>query len=76
MESPNHPLKELFSQLGLASDIFSINEFIGAHSPLANSILLSEAPFWSNSQSTFLKDECLKNADWSETVDLLNTLLR
>jgi len=76
MESPNHPLKELFSQLGLASDGSSINEFIKAHSPLANGILLSDAPFWKPSQAAFLRDECSKNADWSETVDLLNTLLR
>ncbi|MGV0963799.1 MAG: DUF2789 domain-containing protein [Polynucleobacter sp.] len=76
MESPNHPLKDLFSQLGLASDISSINEFIKTHSPLANGVLLSNAPFWKPSQAAFLRDESSKNADWSETVDLLNALLR
>lgn len=76
MESPNHPLKELFEQLGLASDVSRINLFIRKHSPLANNIPLAEAPFWNKSQSTFLKEEFYKNADWSETIDLLNILLR
>ena len=76
MESPNHPLKELFAQLGLTSDVSAVNLFIRKHSPLANDIPLSEAPFWSKSQSDFLRDESYKNADWSETIDLLNILLR
>jgi len=76
MESPVHPLKELFEQLGLASDASSVNAFIRLHSPLSNDIALYKAPCWNASQADFLRDEFYKNADWSETIDLLNVLLR
>ena len=51
MEKSFHRFTELFEQLGLASDPASIKEFIGKHAPLAESISLEEAPFWSISQS-------------------------
>lgn len=76
METTFHPLKSLFKQLGLPADCDAITEFIAAHAPLDSSVALAEASFWVSSQRNFLKDELLKDADWAETIDLLNAQLR
>jgi len=76
MEKFFHQFPELFSQLGLPSDERGIREFLTAHSPLDANILLSDAPFWSREQATFLKDVLLEDADWSEVADHLNAALR
>ncbi len=76
METTFHPLKSLFEQLGLPADYGAITEFIATHAPLHPSILLAEASFWETSQKNFLTDELLKDADWAETIDLLNAQLR
>ena len=36
---------------------------------------LSDAPFWSDSQRKFLKDEYRADAGWIEIIDELNTRL-
>ena len=76
MESNFHPLKELFEQLGLASNCKSIEAFIKQHAPLNNSTTLPDADFWNQNQRNFLNDELLKDADWAEAIDLLNSQLR
>lgn len=76
MESTFHPLKELFEQLGLGSSCESIETFLKKHAPLNNSIALSDAEFWNQNQRNFLNDELLKDADWAEAIDLLNSQLR
>lgn len=76
METPFHPLKALFEQLGLPADYESITQFIADHAPLDSSIVLEEASFWETNQKNFLKDELLKDADWVEIIDLLNAQLR
>jgi len=76
VEKSFHRFTELFEQLGLASDPASIKEFIGKHAPLAESIALEEAPFWSISQSTLLREELMLDADWAEIIDQLNKDLR
>jgi hypothetical protein len=45
------------------------------HSPLATYVLLSEAPFWTNAQAAFLREEILNDADWAEVIDQLNARL-
>jgi hypothetical protein len=37
---------------------------------------LADAFFWTESQSQFLRDEILDDADWAEVVDQLNVMLR
>ena len=70
-----HTMGDLFAQLGLPSDDESIDSFIKTHGPLPHSMILSDAPFWTQSQAAFLRDEVLIDADWAEVVDQLNVVL-
>lgn len=74
METPTHSMNNLFAQLGLASDQASVEHFIETH-PLAASISLCEAAFWTTSQASFLCEEMLNDADWAEVIDELNAAL-
>ncbi len=76
MEDPIHPLRELFEQLGLPSDRGAIEAFIARHSPLADEIRLSEAPFWAPQQALFLCESVRDDADWASVVDRLDAQLR
>jgi hypothetical protein len=76
MESPTHSLPSLFKQLGLPDDPVNIDKFIATHSPLKPELHLADAFFWTRSQSQFLRDEILDDADWAEVVDQLNVMLR
>lgn len=76
METSFHPLKDLFDQLGLYSSSEEINKFISAHSPLDSKISLVDANFWNATQRAFLQEELLKDADWAEIIDLLDSQLR
>lgn len=76
MNAQDHSFSDLFDQLGLPSDETGMQQFIKAHSPLAAEIALSAAPFWTPAQAAFLREECLKDADWAVVVDQLNTALR
>lgn len=76
MEQPTHSLPSLFKQLGLPDDPVNIDKFIATHSPLKPDLHLADAFFWTKSQSQFLRDEILDDADWAEVVDQLNVMLR
>jgi len=76
MEQPIHSLPSLFKQLGLPDDPVNIDKFLTTHSPLKPELHLADAFFWTESQSQFLRDEILDDADWAEVVDQLNVLLR
>lgn len=76
METPIHSISNLFDQLGLPSDEGAIERFIATHSPLGTDALLAEAPFWTSSQASFLREEIIEDADWAEVVDELNARLR
>ncbi|WP_263145302.1 DUF2789 domain-containing protein [Pseudomonas sp. RIT-PI-AD] len=75
MDLPNHNLAALFDQLGLDSDPDSIDAFIAEHAPLPDEVKVTEAPFWSSAQGTFLKEQMMKDADWAPAVDELNVRL-
>lgn len=75
MELPNKDLSTLFEQLGLPSDQASIDAFIATHRPLPNHVKVSEAPFWSEAQGAFLKEQLLDDAEWAPVVDELNVRL-
>jgi hypothetical protein len=74
MDQPIHPFSELFAQLGLPADEAAIQQFIATHSPLRSDLDLADAPFWTDSQAVFLKEE--KLGDGAELVDQLNLALR
>ena len=66
---------ELFRQLGLSSEEYQIRQFIRAHSPLPAAMRLADAPFWSPTQSNFLREALLQDSDWAVLVDQLNAAL-
>lgn len=76
MEAPNHKFSELFKQLGLPDDPVGIDQFITSHSPLKGNVKLVDAPFWNDSQRSFLRDSITDDADWAEPFDQLNEALR
>ena len=76
MEYSFHTMHSLFIQLGLDHSDEAIDAFIEKHSPLDNTVQLHDAPFWSYSQSLFLKYAKDEDADWAEIVDELDVMLR
>jgi hypothetical protein len=76
MEKFTHHLNALFAQLGLASGDDDIVAFIQQHAPLAPHFSLIEAPFWTENQATFLKEELADDAAWAEVIDQLDVALR
>lgn len=76
MDKPIHGMSELFAQLGLRSDAASIETFIRTHSPLAETVKIADAPFWTPAQAAFLREKLSEDADWAELVDQLSAALR
>jgi hypothetical protein len=76
METTEHSIPALFAQLGLANDEASIQAFIRAHSPLADTVALHSAPFWTQAQADMLRESLRADADWAITVDELDVSLR
>ena len=76
MHTPVHPFRQLFEQLGLASDDQAIAAFIKANSPLDKKLPLSHAHFWTRAQADFLREAVVDDADWAEVVDALSLALR
>jgi hypothetical protein len=72
MERTEHDMSSLFAQLGQPNDEVAIARFIATYRPLAGSVMLHEAAFWSPSQSSFLREALLDDADWIDAVDELN----
>lgn len=76
MEPSVHSLRNLFEQLGLPGGEAEIERFVATHRPLADGLLLADAPFWTAAQAQFLREEVEDDADWAEIVDQLNLMLR
>lgn len=66
---------ELFAQLGLPNDPDSIAQFILAHRPLPENMLLHDAPFWTPQQARMLQENIRCDDDWAIVVDQLNAAL-
>lgn len=75
MDTNAHTLHNLFEQLGLPSSDREIEQFVKTHTLFGDDIPLHEASFWTEAQSSFLRDEIRSDGDWAEVVDELNTLL-
>lgn len=75
METFNHDLPSLFSQLGLNNSKEFIENFLTEHRLEQNEKLI-EARFLQPSQQRFLKESQEQDADWCEVIDQLDTLLR
>ena len=75
MDTSNHTMQALFTQLGLSSNEISIENFIhNNHLPLE--IPLENAAFWSTGQAQFIHESIAEDADWAEVVDHLDAMLR
>lgn len=72
MQSPVHTLCNLFAQPGLSRHGTGIARCIKNHGPLPGTTLLPEAPFWTLSQATFLRDETPGDTDRAAVIDALN----
>lgn len=75
MDTTPQDLSHLFLQLGLANEDEAIERFISEHQ-LPSNILLQQAPFWTGSQKHFLAESLNEDAQWTEVIDQLDTLLR
>jgi hypothetical protein len=75
MDSSAFDMGSLFAQLGRDSDETAIAGFIATHGPIAGDVQLHEAAFWTPSQSSFLREALLDDADWAGIVDALNARL-
>jgi len=76
MDSTYHHFEDFFDQLGLQSDTCSIKFFIAQNSPLNNGTRLEDAPCWTASQATFLREKIQLDANWAGVVDQLNVAMR
>lgn len=76
MDSSHHPMQELFAQLGLPDDDTSIQAFIAQHRPLPMQIRIYDAPFWSASQASLIREKLTEDGDWAVLIDTLNVQLR
>ncbi|WP_369857557.1 DUF2789 family protein [Candidatus Thalassolituus haligoni] len=76
MHTPIHTLTDLFRQLGLPHSETEISTFIDRHKPIGQHSQLSELSFFTTSQQQFLSESLNEDADWSEVIDTLDTLLR
>ncbi|WP_202410522.1 DUF2789 domain-containing protein [Pseudomaricurvus sp. HS19] len=75
LDTQNHTMNDLFSQLGLGASDEAVEHFIDSHH-LAAGECLADAPFWSRSQALFLREAVQDDADWAEIVDQLDARLR
>lgn len=69
-----YTINELFAQLGLEDSDEFIAKFV-EQNQLDKDTLLSDAPFWSEKQRMFIKDEWRRDAMWSLAIDDLNERL-
>ena len=76
MQAFFHRFNELFEQLGLASDPFSIAAFLRQHGPLEPAVRIEEAAFWTAAQADLLRQLLDEDADWVEVIDRLSLALR
>lgn len=75
LDFSSHSINALFQQLGLPATDSDVESFFAQHK-LDHDTRLIEADFWTEAQSTFLKEALEDDADWTEMVDQLDARLR
>lgn len=75
MDTTPLDLEHLFQQLGLKSDVKAIELFIAKHT-ITEGQLMHQAEFWTISQQQFLAEALTEDAQWSDLIDHLDTMLR
>ena len=76
MENSIPSMTRLFDQLGLPSQPAEIQSFLAAHKPLSADVTIYEAPFWTQSQSDFLRAEMQGDTDWAVVIERVSAALR
>ncbi|SBS26971.1 hypothetical protein MAQ5080_00687 [Marinomonas aquimarina] len=76
METQIHTINALFEQLGLDGSKRGIEQFVVDSSPIPSHVQIWDAPIWTESQASALKQMKAEDADWSEVVDQLDVMLR
>jgi hypothetical protein len=76
MNQAIHHFSELFAQLGLPSDPVAIRHFLTVHVAMAEGFRLADAPYWTPSQASFLRESLLQDSDWAVVVDQLSKALQ
>jgi hypothetical protein len=74
MDTSEHNMRTLFAQLGLDSNEQAMTQFIRQHKLTADTSI-QDAPFWTRSQASFLRESLKEDAEWCEIIDELNALL-
>jgi hypothetical protein len=74
MDTSEHNMRTLFAQLGLECNDQAMAQFIRQHRLTADTAI-QDAPFWTRSQASFLRESLKQDAEWCEVIDELNTLL-
>jgi hypothetical protein len=75
MDTSEHTIESLFSQLGLSTNHEAIDAFI-KNNHLPDDIPLEQAAFWSAGQAQFIHEALELDSDWCEVVDQLDAQLR
>jgi hypothetical protein len=75
MPAHHHSIHELFDQLGLPSAPAEIDAFIARHRPDALGCSLHEAPVWTESQASFLREAIADDDDWALPAEWLSNAL-
>lgn len=75
MQTQHHDLGQLFQQLGLPSDDYSIEHFIESQKPLASTTRVTDLDCFSRAQKSLLLESLIEDSDWAEAVDTLDALL-
>jgi hypothetical protein len=76
MDTLRYHLSDLFAQLGLPDDAQSIAHFLKIHNAMADGHRLPDAPYWTPSQTAFLRESLIQDSDWCGLVDQLSRALR
>ena len=76
MPAPTTRFSLLFAQLGLLDDPANIATFLAQHTPLEPGLRLHEAPFWTPSQASFLRESLLQDSEWAVPADQLARALQ
>lgn len=74
MDTSVHSLRGLFAQLGLDNTEQAMADFIRQHR-LSAQQAIQDAPFWNSAQAGFIRESMKQDAEWSDAIDKLNTLL-
>lgn len=75
MDTTTVDLTHLFEQLGLGSQPQAIAQFMASHK-LAPQQHLTEAPFWTPAQKSFLTEALEADAQWTELIEQFDSQLR